>query len=158
MSSVVAVRPLRCLARYLKSLVFFWTRLVYFECVSVALVIQHAKRILHINQWSVRLYCIFLRCLINVTILWGKSGEREMCALTSCTTFVWHIFHSKKNSLKYCHKCIEVFVLKYLLFFSYFNKTQIFSSDFRNILQSGANLGLGRLGSCLGRQIWRSGF
>jgi hypothetical protein len=42
--------------------------ITYFECVSVALVIQHAKRMRRIIMWPVRFYHIFPHYLLNGTI------------------------------------------------------------------------------------------
>jgi cell shape-determining protein MreD len=44
--------------------------------VCVALVIQHAKRLLYINDlWPVRLYQIFISFLIKGTIFGGGGGN-----------------------------------------------------------------------------------
>jgi hypothetical protein len=37
-----------------------------------------------------------------------KVMEHKMCVLIFFTTFVWNISNSKKNSVRYCHKCAEV--------------------------------------------------
>jgi len=39
--------------------------------------------------------------------LW-QGIENKMINLTFCTTFVWNIFHSKKNWARYDQKCIFV--------------------------------------------------
>ena len=36
---------------------------------------------------------------------WGIYIEHKICVLFFCTTFVWKISCSKKNSVKYYHKC-----------------------------------------------------
>ena len=54
--------------------------------------------------------------------------EHKMCVLTFSTTFVSNIYHSMKNSARYYH-------VKCPLFFSDYNKTLIFSTDFRKILK-----------------------
>ena len=36
--------------------------------------------------------------------------EHKMCILIFYTTFIWNISHSKKNSVRYCHKCENVFI------------------------------------------------
>ena len=50
------------------------TIITYTDCVSVALVIQHASAcaVLHCSLWPVRLHQSFLRCLKNVAIFGGK--------------------------------------------------------------------------------------
>ena len=36
--------------------------------------------------------------------------ELKMCTLILSTTFIWNIFHSKKNSARCCHECWNVFI------------------------------------------------
>jgi hypothetical protein len=48
-----------------------------------------------------------------------------MCVLVISTTFVWNIYHSKKNILN-LHKNIGGHHVKYQLFSSEFNETWIF--------------------------------
>jgi hypothetical protein len=64
--------------------------ITYSECVSVALVIQHAKRMRRFTcrLWPVWLYHIFPHYLINGTILETKVIEHKMCVLILPTTFV----------------------------------------------------------------------
>jgi hypothetical protein len=61
--------------------------------------------------------------------------EREMCALTSFTTYAWHISHCKQNSVRYCHKCIKVFVSSSCYSCQILLKTLVFLSDFRKLLK-----------------------
>jgi Zn-finger protein len=45
-----------------------------------------------------------------------------MCVLIFCTNFALNIYNSKKNSVRYCHKCKYVHLrVKYALFLSDFN-------------------------------------
>jgi hypothetical protein len=55
--------------------------ITYSQCVSVALVIRHAKRsaVLYCHLWPVWLYHIFPHYLINGTIFWKKVIEHKMC-------------------------------------------------------------------------------
>ena len=53
------------------------------------------------NLWPVRLYNIFLYCLINATIFEKKKViEFRVCILIFSATFVGNISHSK-NSARY---------------------------------------------------------
>jgi hypothetical protein len=60
------------------------------DCVFIALDIQRAVRMSHTacHLWPARLYNIFLRCLINDTILGKKNIEHKMCASIFCTIYV----------------------------------------------------------------------
>ena len=79
-------------------------------CVSAALVIQHATRIRRII-----VACLNLPYFLPI-ISWKaqfsekKRTENKMSVLTYSTTFVRHISYSKKNSTKYYHKSIYVFI------------------------------------------------
>jgi hypothetical protein len=60
----------------------------YSECVSVALFIQHSKRIhrMYWHLWPVCLYLIFQHYLISEIIL-GRGGgvnEHKMCVRNTC--------------------------------------------------------------------------
>jgi predicted CDP-diglyceride synthetase/phosphatidate cytidylyltransferase len=86
--------------------------ITYSECVSVALVIQHAKRM--------RLVILsFVACLAlqNFSTLSHKRHdfrknviENKMCVLIFSTSFVSNISHSKENSATYYHTCTYVFM------------------------------------------------
>jgi surface polysaccharide O-acyltransferase-like enzyme len=73
--------------------------------------------------WPAPLYSIFAHYLINDTIFGKKKLLNIKCVLIFCTTFVWNISHSKKNSARYYHQCTLVFMWSTRLFFSDFNKT-----------------------------------
>jgi len=110
------------------------------------------------HKWNALLYTIFPHYLIN-----GKIFERKMCfdflynfCLTrdfrlpprsrwelrssrlservQFSTFVWNIFHSRKNWERYDQKHIGLHV-KYPLLLSDFNETWIFSTYFRKIFK-----------------------
>jgi len=106
----------------------------YCECVFVALGTQHEMLICHI------LICGLSRATYSPTLTHKRHDFRERKLLNSksvlilSTTFVWDIFHYKKNSARYdknvyCSSC------KVLLFLSFFNETWTFSTDFRKILK-----------------------
>jgi hypothetical protein len=75
--------------------------------------IQHAKRV---SQYCV-VICgvsgstIFFDIILTARFLEKKVIEHKMCVLIFSTTFIWNISHSKKNSLRYYHKCTYVFTL-----------------------------------------------
>jgi hypothetical protein len=84
----------------------------YSECLSVTLVIQHAKRMRSIILSSVAFQALpyFSTLSHNGTIFEKKVIEHRMCVLIFSTTFVWNISHSKKKSATYYHKCKHIFI------------------------------------------------
>jgi hypothetical protein len=110
--------------------------ITYFECVSVALVIQHAKRKRRIILPSVACPAepYFSTLSHKRYDFWEKVIEHKMRVLIFSRTFVWNISHSKKNSARLSWICIGLYV-KYRLFLSDFNETSVFSTDFRKILK-----------------------
>jgi hypothetical protein len=77
-----------------------------YECVSVALVIQHAKLMHRIILSSVA--CVGLTefsTLSHKSYDYRKKvTEHKMCVLIYSTNFIWNISHSENNSVHYCHK------------------------------------------------------
>ena len=62
------------------------------------------------HLWSVRLYKMFPPYLIHGTIFRKKVIGHIMCVLIFSTVFVWNIYHSKRNSARYCHTCTLLFI------------------------------------------------
>jgi hypothetical protein len=110
--------------------------ITYSECVSVALVIQHAKRIRRIvlSVVCVLSGCtLFFHIIINGTIFGEKKSLNiNMCVLIFSATFVRNISHLRK-----IQRDISINVhkspFKYPLFLLDFNKTIIFWEDFLKI-------------------------
>jgi hypothetical protein len=63
---------------------------------------------------------IVFHIIAHMALLPGGGGggdeivENIICVLIFTTTSVWNISHSKKNSAKYCHKFIPVFMWRTL--------------------------------------------
>jgi hypothetical protein len=82
-------------------------------CVRVVLLIQHETPVRHIVTSFVAPLA-----LPNFTTLSHKRHdfrkkkvtEHKICVLIFDTTFVCHIFQSKKKLVRYCHKCESVFM------------------------------------------------
>jgi hypothetical protein len=81
--------------------------------VSVALVIQHAKRMRRIVLRSVAR----LAQPYSSALCLKRHIAHKMCVLIFSTAFVRNISHSKKNSVRHYHKCTQVFM--YSIRYSY---------------------------------------
>jgi hypothetical protein len=95
-----------CLMKMLTCLTIRQIQDLWNVCVSVALVIQHTKRMCRIILSSVA--CSALPYLFTLSHKWHDFRKRvtghKMCVLISSATFVWNISHSKKNWVRYYHK------------------------------------------------------
>jgi hypothetical protein len=79
--------------------------ITYSDCMSVALGIQHAKRMCRIIVSFVALWFHHLFHIISYTTRNSETDvENTTCVLIFPATPVWKISHSKKNSGRY-HKC-----------------------------------------------------
>ena len=103
--------------------------------VHIALLTQHATRMRHIVTSFVA-----PRSPLNFSTLSHKrydfrkkAIEHKMCVFIFSTTFVWNISHSKKNLARYL-KTFEKSSCKVPVILSDFNRTWIFSTDFRKKL------------------------
>jgi len=65
--------------------------------VFVAVDIHYAMRMYHIVISGLPRYTFIFHILVNGTIFEKKVIEHKMWVLIVSTTFVWNIFHSKKN-------------------------------------------------------------
>jgi len=83
----------------------------YSECLSVALVMENAKRMRRILLSSV--VCLagqhFTLSYKRHEFGGGEVFERKTRVLNFCTTLVWNISHRKKNWARY-HECTWIFV------------------------------------------------
>jgi hypothetical protein len=84
--------------------------ITYSECVSVALIIQHAARMRRIILSSVAcLAVLYFSTLFHKQHEFrGKNLLKIKCVFS--TTLVWNISDSKNNSARYYHKCTYVFM------------------------------------------------
>jgi len=84
--------------------------ITYSACVSVTTVIQHAKRIRRIILSTAAVPYFSPLPPKQYDFRGGGVFEHKMCVFIFSKTFVRNIFHSKKNSAKYNHKCTHVFM------------------------------------------------
>jgi hypothetical protein len=98
--------------------------------VSVASVIQHAKRMRRIILSSV--VCLAVQYFTTLSHKRHdcqekkKVTEHKKYVLIFSSSFVWNISHSKKNSATYYHECALCLQVNYLLLLSGFNEIWIF--------------------------------
>jgi len=79
--------------------------------------------------WSVR--------LISYTARFSESFVgHTVCVLIFSTIFVWNIYHSNRNSARYCHKCTLPFIEGNPYSFQILIKIYFFSTDFRKNSQT----------------------
>ena len=110
---------------------------------------RYILRILSVGLWSYvssmqwactisSVFCPAVQCLSTLSYephdFREKVTEHKICVLFFSITFVWKFSHSKKWA-RYDKKMYAGLHVKYLLFMSDFNKTWIFSIDFRKILK-----------------------
>ena len=86
--------------------------ITYSECVSVTLVIQHAKRMLRIIQPSLTsLAPPYFFTLSHKRQDFGKKFiANKMRVLSFSTSFTRNISHFKNNLASYCHKREDIFM------------------------------------------------
>jgi hypothetical protein len=87
------------------------TSIKYYECVSVVLVIQHAKRMRRVILLSGASVAVpYFSTSHKRHDFREKVIGHKMSVLIFSTTFVRNISHSKKNSSRYYNKRITIFM------------------------------------------------
>jgi hypothetical protein len=104
------------------------------DCVSVALVIQHAKCTHHIILPSVACLAVpYISTLSHKQRDFGKKvTEHKEFVLIFSTTFVWNFSHYEKNSMRYYHKCTHILTLSTYHSCHIFNWNWISSTVLKN--------------------------
>jgi hypothetical protein len=98
----------------------------YSECVSVALVIQHAKPMRRVMLTSVA--CLAVPYLTDGTFV-QELLNKKMCIFIFSTTFVWNNSHSKNKCTRHYHKCTPIFMERAPYFCQILNSLEIFSKN-----------------------------
>jgi hypothetical protein len=104
------------------------------ECVCSLRYPACNKRVPYCRLWPAPFFNIFLNYLTNAPFS-KKVTERKICVSSFSTTFVWNIFHSKKNWARYDRKCMLVHMESNLYSCPILMKLWIFLIDFRKILK-----------------------
>jgi len=96
------------------------TNITYSDCVSAALFIQHAKRMRRIILSSMACPApqYFSTLSHKLHDFRGKKKViKHNMRFDFPYNFGWNISHSKKNSVRYCHKCTKFFLCEVPVFF-----------------------------------------
>ena len=82
----------------------FW---VYFCSLRYSVCNAHAP--CYIVICGLSCFAIYFRTVLYTARIFRKRKviEHKMCVLICSTTFDWSISRSKKNCVRYCHKCTE---------------------------------------------------
>jgi len=87
--------------------------ITYSECAFVAMLTQHAMRMRHVVICGLSGYIISFHIISQTTCFSGGGGSGGISEHT-CSDFLYkfslNISRSKKNSWRYYHKCVSVFV------------------------------------------------
>jgi hypothetical protein len=94
--------------------------IIYSDCVSVALIIQHAKRMCRVILSSVISLAVscFSTLFHKRYDFQEKGTEHKMCVLIFFYRFFQNISHSKKNLARYLLTYLLTYLLIYLLTYS----------------------------------------
>ena len=84
--------------------------ITFAECLSVALVIQHAKHMCHIILSSVAFAALSYSSTSSHKWHIFKTEKLNVKCVFFSKTFFWKISHFQKNSARRYHKCTYVFI------------------------------------------------
>ena len=85
--------------------------IMYSECVIVALVIDHTKRMRRIcHLWPVQ-FCHIFPHYMKGTIYKKEDFEHKMCVWIISTSLFSNTQYFEENSARSCHKCANFFPL-----------------------------------------------
>jgi hypothetical protein len=96
---------------FLQALLQWKIIITYSQCVSLAVIIQYAMCMRHSILSSVVSPAVqYFSTLSHKTHNFGGKIFGTWNVLIFSTIFTWNIYHSNKNSTRYYHKCILVFM------------------------------------------------